>query len=78
MASFSLPTFTFQNNAHLVSIKLEGPNYLVWTTQFIPAFKSNDLLGIVDGSEPCPPKVVVDVEGKETPNPEFIVWNKKD
>jgi hypothetical protein len=78
MASSSLPTFTFQNNAHLVSIKLKGPNYLGWTTQFIPALKSNDLLGIVDGSKPYPPKVVVNAEGKETPNPEFIVWNKKD
>jgi hypothetical protein len=35
-------------------------------------------MGIIDGSEPCPPKMVTDAEGKESLNPEHLTWNKKD
>ncbi len=44
------------NYAQLVSIKLDGTNFLAWIAQFLPILHSNDLLGIVDGFEPCPPK----------------------
>jgi hypothetical protein len=63
-----------------VSVKLEGHNYLNWTTQFIPALKSHDLLSIVDGSEACPTQFLVDSTGKLTSdiNPTYLVWQKKD
>ena len=35
-------------------------------------------MGIVDGSDPCPPEFLVDAEGKKTLNPEFTLWTKKD
>jgi hypothetical protein len=35
-------------------------------------------MGIVDGSDPCPQKLITDDKGEEIPNPEFTKWNKKD
>lgn len=74
------PTFGVPNITSLVTTKLEGPNYMSWTTQFVPALSTHDLLTIVDGSEVCPSKFTVDAEGKPTTtiNPDFLVWQKKD
>ncbi|KAG6736525.1 hypothetical protein POTOM_060621 [Populus tomentosa] len=80
MASFSTsPSFVIPNITSLVSVKLEGHNYLNWTTQFIPALKSHDLLSIVDGSEACPTQFLVDSTSKLTSdiNPTYLVWQKK-
>ncbi|KAF9680063.1 hypothetical protein SADUNF_Sadunf06G0081000 [Salix dunnii] len=73
-------TFTFPSINHLISVKLDGSNYLSWVSQFLPVLRSNDLLGIVDGSDSCPSKFLVDSHGKETltVDPKFIVWTKKD
>ena len=73
--SYSFPTIN-----HLISVKLDGSNYLGWVSKFLPVLRSNDLLGIVDGSEPCPPKFLVDSNGQttSTADPKFLLWNKKD
>jgi hypothetical protein len=73
--AFSLPSL---NSSGLV--KLDGPNYLSWSTQFLPALRAHDLVSIVDGTEVCPPEYLVDAEGKPTSdrNLEFMVWQKKD
>jgi hypothetical protein len=47
----SAPTFVVPNITSLVTTKLEGPNYMSWTSQFVPALSTHDLLGIVEGSE---------------------------
>jgi transposase InsO family protein len=71
---------TFPNITTFVSVKLDGPNYLMWLNQFLPVLRSNDLLGIVDGSEPCPNQFLPDDQGKDTTtvNPAFVIWTKKD
>jgi hypothetical protein len=71
LANLSTPNLTFHE-------KLEGPNYLSWLTQFLPILRSQDSMGIVDGTEPCPPKFLLDAENKEIPNPAFAVWQRKD
>ncbi|KAJ0010864.1 hypothetical protein Pint_33970 [Pistacia integerrima] len=73
-------TFHFPNITPLVSVKLDGSNYLNWITQFTPLLRSHDLLGIVDGSESCPPKFATDSEGKTTSDitTDYMVWQKKD
>jgi transposase InsO family protein len=73
-------TFAFPNITSLVSLKLDGPNFISWTTQFLPALRAHDLLGIVDGSEACPSEFTLDATGKPTEvrNPDFLVWQKKD
>jgi hypothetical protein len=60
------------------SLKLDNNNYLMWLTQVLPILYTHDLMGIVDGSESCPHRIITNDEGKETPNPEFNIWNKKD
>jgi hypothetical protein len=77
MASSSAsPSFIIQNITSVVSVKLEAHNYLNWTTQFIPALKSHDLLSIVDGSKAYPSQFLVDSTGKTTfdVNPTYLVW----
>jgi hypothetical protein len=71
MTNLSPPNLTFHE-------KLEGPNYLSWLTQFSPILRSTDSMGIVDGTEPCPPKFLLDENNKQVPNPEFALWQRKD
>jgi hypothetical protein len=35
-------------------------------------------MGIVDGSEPCPPQFLLGDDGKEISNPAHSIWQKKD
>ncbi|KAA8538352.1 hypothetical protein F0562_027825 [Nyssa sinensis] len=72
--------FTAQNLAPLISIKLDHTNYLLWVSELTPVLRSLDLFGIVDGSELCPPKFILESEGKEptTINAGFTLWQPKD
>jgi hypothetical protein len=74
--SFSIPNI----NHVAPKIILEGPNYIAWVYQFRPILRTNDLMGIVDGTEPCPPKFIPSPT-EDTPdqlNPNFVLWEKKD
>ncbi|KAA8540491.1 hypothetical protein F0562_024590 [Nyssa sinensis] len=73
----SAAIFSFPNITLFVSVKLDGTNYLNWTTQFIPILRSHDLLGIVDGSKPCPVQFVTDDKDKPTSvvTTDYLVWN---
>uniref|UniRef100_A0A2N9J9Y4 Integrase catalytic domain-containing protein n=1 Tax=Fagus sylvatica TaxID=28930 RepID=A0A2N9J9Y4_FAGSY len=71
-------TFQIPNISPLISIKLDGTNYLQWTSQFLPILRSYDLLSIVDGSELCPTKHTTIAEDKQVVNPAYVLWNKKD
>ena len=72
--------FIQPNIGQLMTFKLEGPNYITWVNQIVPILKTNDLMGFVYGSEPCPSKFLVDDKGivTTTLSPEFILWTKKD
>ncbi|KAJ0040879.1 hypothetical protein Pint_27898 [Pistacia integerrima] len=48
-AAFHLPS-------QVISIKLDGTNFLAWSAQLLPLFRSYGLMGIVDGSETSPPQ----------------------
>lgn len=79
--SNSLPSSTLlaaPNITHLVSIKLDSTNYLLWKSQFLPVLISNDLLGYVDSTFPCPPQYTCDAEGRYTPNPAYHAWIRTD
>jgi hypothetical protein len=80
MASSSAITFTLPNIGTGFHTKLEGHNYSAWMTQLVPVLKSHELMGFVDGSEPCPSKFIVDTHGELTSNisPEYLVWSRKD
>lgn len=74
-----LPAFALPNLPHGNYNKLEGSNnYLQWLSQFMPALRSYELMGLVDRTEPCPPQFLADVEGKTTLNPAYVSWTKRD
>lgn len=68
------------NLNQLVSAKLDGSNYLIWLSEMVPTLKSNDLMGFVDGFEPCPSQFLLDNQGKFTTdlNPNYVLWHKND
>jgi hypothetical protein len=79
-SSSSSASFVVPNITSLVTTKLEGSNYMSWTTQFVPALSTHDLLGIIDGSDVCLFKFVVDANCKpaSTINQYLMVWQKND
>ncbi|XP_048427778.1 uncharacterized protein LOC103944694 isoform X2 [Pyrus x bretschneideri] len=58
----------------MVPIKLKRSNYLPWRALFAPILRRYKLLGLVDGTEPCPPPFLQD----QTINPAFEIWYEKD
>ncbi|KAL5705838.1 hypothetical protein ACHQM5_024078 [Ranunculus cassubicifolius] len=61
---------------HLISVRLDNSNYLLWLTQFKPLLKGYGLEGYVDGTISCPPRTLTSDETNI--NPEYIQWNKQD
>jgi hypothetical protein len=55
--------------------KLEGPNYLGWVSQFQPILRANDLKGMVEGIDICPPHLIPNRDGSEqVPNLAYTLW----
>jgi hypothetical protein len=74
--------FTIPNiHSHIApKLQLDEKNYMAWVYQFQPILRTNDLMGIVDGTEPCPPRFIPGLT-KDSPNQlnlEFTLWEKKD
>ncbi|KAK2988806.1 hypothetical protein RJ640_004108 [Escallonia rubra] len=60
---------------HYNTIKLTNSNYLLWQTQLLPILRSNNLYGLVDGIESCPPaEITVTGTTTRTPNPDYKHW----
>jgi len=74
-ADVPLITANLPTSPQVVGTKLDGPNYLAWVAQFMPIFRTHEVLGIVDGSESCPPQYL---PNSTDPNPAFALWQKKD
>jgi hypothetical protein len=58
--------------------KLKGPNYLGWVAQFQPILRENDLLGLIEDTDLCPPQFLSSEGNTQTLNPAYIAWQKKD
>ncbi|KAB2608862.1 hypothetical protein D8674_012030 [Pyrus ussuriensis x Pyrus communis] len=58
----------------MVPIKLQRSNYLPWHALFAPILRRYKLIGIVDGTEPCPSPFLPD----RSLNPAFEQWYEKD
>ncbi|KAM1580053.1 hypothetical protein ACFX1Z_041414 [Malus domestica] len=67
-------SLTIQNIGSMVPIKLRRSNYLPWRALFAPILRRYKLLGIVDGTEPCPSPFLPD----RSLNPAFEQWYEKD
>ncbi|XP_071681187.1 uncharacterized protein [Lolium perenne] len=63
--------------ANQITIHLTPDNYLFWRAKVLPLLRSHELLGYVDGSLPCPPQVIMTMQGPAI-NPEHRVWVQQD
>jgi hypothetical protein len=67
------------NVTQLGGIKLEGPNCLWWVAQFQPILCGYDLQGLLDGTDPCPPKLIANATSDaEIQNPAYVAWLRRD
>ncbi|WVZ48888.1 hypothetical protein U9M48_000283 [Paspalum notatum var. saurae] len=77
----TMPTPAF---SHMVSIKLNQENYLLWTAQVLPYLRSQGLSGHIDGSLPAPRQTIATEPSEDTSeqsivvNPEFTSWYHQD
>ncbi|KAA8550183.1 hypothetical protein F0562_001867 [Nyssa sinensis] len=65
------------NVAAQTPLKLTSTNYLSWKLQFQTLFIGYDLLGYVDGSNPCLPATITQ-SNTTRPNPSFVLWTCQD
>ncbi|KAM2632205.1 hypothetical protein EV1_022967 [Malus domestica] len=72
-SSNSYASLTIQNIGSMVLIKLKRSNYLLWRALFAPILRRYKLLGIIDGTELCPPPLLSD----RSVNPAFEIWYEK-
>jgi hypothetical protein len=80
-SSSSTLSFTFPNISPFMTYKLAGPNnYLPWKSQPVPTLTTYELIGIVDGTELCPPKTLPSSSDNEEPslNPPYSLWFRND
>uniref|UniRef100_A0A2N9GPB1 Uncharacterized protein n=1 Tax=Fagus sylvatica TaxID=28930 RepID=A0A2N9GPB1_FAGSY len=59
---------------HLITIKLNRDNYLLWKAQIVPYLKGQHLFAFLDGSRPAPPQLLPTL----LPNPDFQAWHLQD
>jgi hypothetical protein len=65
-----VPSTTTQNSL----LKLDGDNYTSWVMQINPILRTYDLMALVEGIEPCLPKLITNDQGKSVSNPEYLNW----
>ncbi|OVA18397.1 hypothetical protein BVC80_1833g54 [Macleaya cordata] len=66
------------NVTNLVSVKMDGSNFLLWKNQMVPLLVSQDLMGYVDGSFAAPPPEIDDGAGHQIANPAYGQWRRAD
>ncbi|KAL5716184.1 hypothetical protein ACHQM5_017910 [Ranunculus cassubicifolius] len=75
IATASNPTLPPIQIHHLISVKLDDSNYLLWLTQFRPLLKGYELEKYVDGRSTCPPLLLAN---STDINPDYSAWEKQD
>uniref|UniRef100_A0A2N9I5M9 Reverse transcriptase Ty1/copia-type domain-containing protein n=1 Tax=Fagus sylvatica TaxID=28930 RepID=A0A2N9I5M9_FAGSY len=66
---------------HLITIKLNQDNYLLWKAQIVPYLKGQNLFGFIDGSLPSPPSILPQTSTDLTQPPlnlDFLTWQRQD
>jgi hypothetical protein len=63
-----------------ITIHLSSDNYIYWCTQVVPILRSNLLYGFIDGTLPCPSKMVpaTDKTAEPISNPQYSAWLQQD
>lgn len=77
--SITISPINLTTTHNLFAIKLDVKNYLAWKAQFIPILNYQNLMGLIDGSEPTPPKTVTNSDPPTaTANLAYFAWFKRD
>nr|XP_051211696.1 uncharacterized protein LOC127329200 [Lolium perenne] len=80
-ATQTIPAAPF-HFAHLLTVKLNADNYLLWRAQVLPLLRSHYLEGFVDGTLPCPSAVIQVTTADGAPmvitNPTHRLWVAQD
>ncbi|XP_020415634.1 uncharacterized protein LOC109948113 [Prunus persica] len=65
---------------NVVPVKLRTDNYLLWKNVCLPILESYDFLGLIDGSDRAPDRVLLGPPGFSSPqlNPAFSAWSRRD
>ena len=66
---------------HLITLELNKDNYLLWKAQVVPYLKGQHLFSYVDGSNPCPLRVLASIASVAMAapiNPDFTKWQFQD
>uniref|UniRef100_A0A2N9HT68 Retrotransposon Copia-like N-terminal domain-containing protein n=1 Tax=Fagus sylvatica TaxID=28930 RepID=A0A2N9HT68_FAGSY len=77
ISTTSAPT-SLPHIQHLITIKLNRDNFLLWKAQIVPYLQGQHLYGFIDGTKPAPPpSLAIPASGTTTvlPNPEFYTWH---
>jgi hypothetical protein len=67
---------------NMITARLSPDNYLLWRAQIFSLLRSRHLDGYIDGTLPCPPKLVSAVTAAgarvSVPNPVYRAWVAQD
>ncbi|KAL8465109.1 hypothetical protein ACS0TY_034563 [Phlomoides rotata] len=63
---------------HILTIKLNSSNYLLWCSQLLPLLTKQGLIDLFDGTRPEPPTEIMGVDGKLGLNPTYTKWHTDD
>ncbi|XP_019179223.1 PREDICTED: uncharacterized protein LOC109174441 [Ipomoea nil] len=67
---------TLSTAHHFISVKLTHRNFLFWRAQVVSFLNGHDLMGFIDGTNPCPPPTISsgEEEALRLPNPAYHPW----
>lgn len=66
---------------YLVNVKLTHDNYLSWKAQLLPYLRGQQLLGYIDGTNQCHPKIIArstEAGYVQVPNLSYAIWIQQD
>ncbi|XP_028092800.1 uncharacterized protein LOC114292993 [Camellia sinensis] len=66
------------NLSSFITVKLDASNFLIWKNQTQNILKATDLLGIVDGTSPCPSVIIKDDSESNVDNLVYFQWKLED
>ncbi|XP_019190237.1 PREDICTED: uncharacterized protein LOC109184667 [Ipomoea nil] len=80
LSSITSTVTTFSTAHHFIIVKLTHRNFLFWRAQVVLFLNRHDLMGFIDGTNPCPPVTISSVEEGvlPLPNPAYHPWVRQD
>lgn len=72
------PTSIPSSLSHLVTIKLNSENYLLWKVQILAYLSGQNLFSYVDGTQVPPPQILpTEVDSVIKINPAYLSWHRR-